>query len=175
MTKVHWLIVLLVSLIIPSSVGLVSNQIWWRRICEFLHQWEVRACPVSKWIISKWNLTKYCTGRRNRINVEGPLIMEPNLRWRLYLLLLFLNILQCIFSLIQYTKIANLRLISGLKEAIPFHVFCDTSKGTQYRTIFMNNIFTRLQWIYAVGYSDFHNLMRFTSEKMPNNILKNVC
>jgi hypothetical protein len=27
----------------------------------------------------------------------------------------------------------------------------------------------------ALGYSDFHNLMRFTSKKMPNNILKNVC
>jgi hypothetical protein len=27
----------------------------------------------------------------------------------------------------------------------------------------------------TVGYSDFHNLMRFTSKKMPNNILKNVC
>ncbi len=26
-----------------------------------------------------------------------------------------------------------------------------------------------------LGYSDFHNLMRFTSKKMPNNILKNVC
>jgi hypothetical protein len=27
----------------------------------------------------------------------------------------------------------------------------------------------------TVGYSDFHNLMGFTSKKMPNNILKNVC
>ncbi len=27
----------------------------------------------------------------------------------------------------------------------------------------------------TLGYSDFHNLMRFTSKKMPNNILKNVC
>ncbi len=27
----------------------------------------------------------------------------------------------------------------------------------------------------SLGYSDFHNLMRFTSKKMPNNILKNVC
>ncbi len=26
-----------------------------------------------------------------------------------------------------------------------------------------------------VRYSDFHNLMRFTSKKMPTNILKNVC
>jgi hypothetical protein len=26
-----------------------------------------------------------------------------------------------------------------------------------------------------VGYSDFHNLMRFTRKKMQNNILKNVC
>jgi hypothetical protein len=26
----------------------------------------------------------------------------------------------------------------------------------------------------TVGYSDFHNLMGFTSKKMPNNILKNV-
>jgi hypothetical protein len=25
-----------------------------------------------------------------------------------------------------------------------------------------------------VGYSDFHNLMGFTSKKMPNNILTNV-
>jgi hypothetical protein len=28
---------------------------------------------------------------------------------------------------------------------------------------------------WPVGYSDFHNLLRFTSKKMPNNILKNVC
>ena len=28
---------------------------------------------------------------------------------------------------------------------------------------------------YPLGYSDFHNLMGFTSKKMPNNILKNVC
>ncbi len=27
----------------------------------------------------------------------------------------------------------------------------------------------------GLGYSDIHNLMRFTSRKMPNNILKNVC
>ncbi len=26
-----------------------------------------------------------------------------------------------------------------------------------------------------VGYSDFHNFMRFTSKKMLNNILKNDC
>ncbi len=26
-----------------------------------------------------------------------------------------------------------------------------------------------------LGYSDFHNLMRFISKKMPNTILKNVC
>jgi hypothetical protein len=25
--------------------------------------------------------------------------------------------------------------------------------------------------VYALGYSDFHNLMRFTSKQMPNNIL----
>jgi hypothetical protein len=31
----------------------------------------------------------------------------------------------------------------------------------------------RLGW--TVGFSDFHDLMRFTSKKMPNNILKNVC
>ncbi len=29
--------------------------------------------------------------------------------------------------------------------------------------------------IWAVGYSNFHNLMGFTSKKMPNNILYNVC
>jgi hypothetical protein len=29
--------------------------------------------------------------------------------------------------------------------------------------------------ISPLGYSDFHNLMGFTSKKMPNNILKNVC
>ncbi len=28
---------------------------------------------------------------------------------------------------------------------------------------------------YTLGYSDFHNLMRFTSKKMPYDILKNVC
>ncbi len=43
----------------------------------------------------------------------------------------------------------------------------------------------RMQWaiitlginvhMYPLGYSDFHNLMGFTSKKMPNNILKNVC
>ncbi len=27
----------------------------------------------------------------------------------------------------------------------------------------------------TIGYSVFHNLMEFTSKKMPNNILKNVC
>jgi hypothetical protein len=27
----------------------------------------------------------------------------------------------------------------------------------------------------TLGYSDFHNVMGFTSKKMPNNILKNVC
>jgi hypothetical protein len=27
----------------------------------------------------------------------------------------------------------------------------------------------------VLGYSDFHNFMRFTSKKMLNNILKNVC
>ncbi len=27
----------------------------------------------------------------------------------------------------------------------------------------------------TLGYSDFHNLMGFTSKKMPNNILYNVC
>ncbi len=31
----------------------------------------------------------------------------------------------------------------------------------------------RVGWL--LGYSDFHNLMGFTSKKMPNNILKNVC
>jgi hypothetical protein len=29
-------------------------------------------------------------------------------------------------------------------------------------------------WLYTVGYSDFHNLIGFTSKMMPNNILKNV-
>ncbi len=29
--------------------------------------------------------------------------------------------------------------------------------------------------IWTVGYNDFHNLMGFTNEKMPNNILINVC
>jgi hypothetical protein len=29
--------------------------------------------------------------------------------------------------------------------------------------------------VWSIGYSDFHNLMRFTSKKMPNNILKSVC
>jgi hypothetical protein len=28
---------------------------------------------------------------------------------------------------------------------------------------------------WTIGYSDFHNFMRFTSKKMLNNILKNVC
>jgi hypothetical protein len=27
----------------------------------------------------------------------------------------------------------------------------------------------------SVGYSDFHNLVGFTSKKMPNNIQKNIC
>jgi hypothetical protein len=27
----------------------------------------------------------------------------------------------------------------------------------------------------VVGYSDFHNLKGFTSKKMPNNILQNIC
>ncbi len=27
----------------------------------------------------------------------------------------------------------------------------------------------------TIGYSDFHNLIRFTIKRMPNNILKNVC
>jgi hypothetical protein len=28
---------------------------------------------------------------------------------------------------------------------------------------------------WALGYSDFHNLMGYTSKKLPNNILWNVC
>ncbi len=29
--------------------------------------------------------------------------------------------------------------------------------------------------VWAIGYSDFNNLKVFTSNKLPNNILKNVC
>jgi hypothetical protein len=29
--------------------------------------------------------------------------------------------------------------------------------------------------VFALGNSDFHNLMSFTGKKMPNNILENVC
>ncbi len=42
-------------------------------------------------------------------------------------------------------------------------------------------VFTVTMWSlpggspYTVGYSDFHNLLRFTSRKMLSNILKNVC
>jgi hypothetical protein len=36
------------------------------------------------------------------------------------------------------------------------------------KKIFCDYLYTRV-----VGYSDFHNLMGFTSKKMPNNTLKN--
>jgi hypothetical protein len=33
------------------------------------------------------------------------------------------------------------------------------------------DLFIDLVRVWVVGYSDFHNLMGFTSKKMPNNIL----
>jgi hypothetical protein len=41
--------------------------------------------------------------------------------------------------------------------------------------IFVSEPSAEIVCLSAVGYSDFHNLMGFTSKKMPKNILKNVC
>jgi hypothetical protein len=43
-----------------------------------------------------------------------------------------------------------------------------SGKARQVRPILTRQVWIRIN---IIGYSDFHNLMGFTSKKMPNNIL----